>query len=246
MILELDCGNTLIKWRLVDGASIQTGTAPDEAAMLEEVQAVLRGKIKGVRLVSVRQEAETAAICQALEGAFGQPCQVALPAVQLGGVQNGYEDYRALGMDRWLAVVGAYTLARKACLVIDLGTAITADFVSSGGHYLGGFICPGLPLMRKELKEHTARIRYTHSEPLDEAMVRMPGRRTSEAVERGCFWMVRGFVREQCELAAQLLEPDYEVFLTGGDAYMVRDVAITGRLVPDLVFAGLAVACPLG
>lgn len=245
MILELDCGNTLIKWRLLDGDVLQSGSASDEVELLQAVCGY-SGSIEGIRLVSVRDEGETSAICRSLERAFYVPCKVALPALQLGGVSNGYDDYRALGMDRWLAVVGAYSLARKACLVIDLGTAITADFISAQGRHLGGFICPGIPLMRKELKSHTGRIRYEHIEADVESAACVPGRQTSEAVERGCFWMIRGFVREQCELAERLLKPGYEIYLTGGDAQQVRDVAAGARLVPDLVFTGLAIACPIG
>ena len=36
------------------------------------------------------------------------------------------------------------------------------------------------------------------------------------------------------------------LFLTGGDALLVRDIDKDFRLVPDLVLHGLALACPLG
>ena len=35
------------------------------------------------------------------------------------------------------------------------------------------------------------------------------------------------------------------VFLTGGDAPLVREAVPQARVVPDLVFVGLAMACPL-
>ena len=55
---------------------------------------------------------------------------VASSGKQLAGVRNGYLDYQRLGLDRWLALVAAHHLAKKACLVIDLGTAVTSDPVS--------------------------------------------------------------------------------------------------------------------
>ncbi|MCY1382850.1 Type III pantothenate kinase [compost metagenome] len=73
----------------------------------------------------------------------------------------------------------------------------------------------------------------------------VPGRSTVEAVERGCLLMLRGFVQAQIELAAEHLGDDFEVFLTGGDALLVRDVSPRARVLPDLVFTGLAIACPL-
>lgn len=244
MILELDCGNTLIKWRLL--GSEQSGFAKDNASLLKSLSNIgYEALVTGIRLVSVRSADETQAIASALEKVFGLSCNIARSAERLGGVRNGYEDYHCLGMDRWLAIVGAYDLARKACVIIDLGTAITVDFVSSTGEHFGGFICPGISLLRAELSTHTSRIRYGAEDARSALLSTEPGRSTASAVERGCLWMVRGFVREQLVLAARLLDSDYEVFLTGGDARLIREHYPDARFVPDLVFTGLAIACPL-
>ena len=42
-----------------------------------------------------------------------------------------------------------------------------------------------------------------------------------------------------------LLGGGFTVFITGGDAGLVADVVPDARIVPDLVFVGLAMACPL-
>lgn len=185
MILELDCGNTLIKWRLLSTGETHSGVVSDAAALLDELKRVSVGSLRGARLASVRSEQEPMQSPLSRRD-FGVRCQVAMPAERLGGVRNGYEDYRGLGMDRWLALVGAFTLARKACLVLDLGTAITADFVSSEGGHLGGFICPGMPLLRSDLRTHTSRIRYGDDAAHDALRSSDPGRSTPQAVERGC------------------------------------------------------------
>jgi type III pantothenate kinase len=57
--------------------------------------------------------------------------------------------------------------------------------------------------------------------------------------------MLRGFVLTQVEQARSQLGEDVRIFLTGGDAELVREVAPTAQVVPDLVFIGLAMACPL-
>lgn len=56
--------------------------------------------------------------------------------------------------------------------------------------------------------------------------------------------MLRGFVSTQVQLARQYWDDDFVVFLTGGDADLVADVVADARLIKDLVFVGLAVACP--
>ena len=140
---------------------------------------------------------------------------------------------------------GRISPAKGACLVIDLGTAAKADFVAANGEHLGGYICPGMPLMRSQLRTHTRRIRYDDASA-ERALVSLtPGRSTVEAVERGCVLMLQGFVRTQLEQAREIWGEDFTVFLTGGDAPLVKDSLPDARVVPDLVFVGLAMACPL-
>lgn len=38
---------------------------------------------------------------------------------------------------------------------------------------------------------------------------------------------------------------DFTLFLTGGDAGLVSDVVPQAQVIPDLVFVGLAIACPI-
>jgi len=247
MILELDCGNTFIKWRLLgDGAAVRNvgGVVDSDEALIEAVREQGE-RLRACRLVSVRSDEETSQLISLLERAFAVACHAACPALSLAGVRNGYEQYERLGLDRWLAVVGAYQLSRKAALIIDLGTAVTSDFVSADGGHLGGFICPGVPLMRTQLRTHTRRTRYNVDEAARALVELVPGRATAEAVERGCLLMLRGFVSGQVVMAAELLGVDFEVFLTGGDAPLVMDVIPGARVVPDLVFIGLAIACPI-
>ena len=57
--------------------------------------------------------------------------------------------------------------------------------------------------------------------------------------------MLRGFALAQVELARERWGEDFTVYLTGGDAALVSEVLPRARLVSDLVFVGLALACPL-
>jgi len=248
MILELDCGNSLIKWRVLTGSADSAavgGVVDSDEALLRALRGLEKLALIGCRLVSVRSDGETAALVARLEQEFLVPVLCAQPAEVLGGVRNGYEDYARLGLDRWLAVVGAYRLAGGACVVLDLGTAVTSDFVTGDGEHLGGYICPGLPLMRNQLRTHTRRIRYDDVEAERASHSLKPGRSTVEAVERGCALMLRGFALTQVEMARERWGSDFTVYLTGGDADLVREALPQARLVSDLVFVGLALACPL-
>ena len=248
MILELDCGNSFIKWRVLEADARQTvgeGVVDSNLALLESLRALKGLALKFCRLVSVRTAEETGALIALLTDTFGVSVVCAAPAREMSGVRNGYEEFERLGLDRWLAMLGGFQLASGACLVLDFGTAVTADFVAGDGEHLGGFICPGMPLMRNQLRTHTRKIRYGDlaAERAMESLV--PGRTTVEAVERGCSLMLRGFVLTQLELARSYWGADFSVFLTGGDAALVSEIVPEARVVPDLVFVGLAMACPL-
>jgi type III pantothenate kinase len=248
MILELDCGNSFIKWRVVSSncGTIVAGGVVESFEGLLGVLAEIKGlKLRHSRLVSVRSADETQKLTETIMQAFGVQTVCAGSAQMLGGVVNGYQDFERLGLDRWLALVGAYTIASSRCVVLDLGTAITSDFVDESGQHLGGYICPGMPLMRGQLRTHTRRIRYDDAAAQQAQSVLSPGKSTAEAVERGCALMIRGFAVAQLQVARQYLGDDFVVFVTGGDADLVADVLPDARIVPDLVFVGLALACPL-
>ncbi|TLX52731.1 pantothenate kinase [Stutzerimonas nosocomialis] len=246
MILELDCGNSYIKWRLFSPVASSvpvSGRAIDIEQLLDQVATSAGRGLEKCRLVSVRSDSETDAIALRITSVFGLTVLRAMPATALGGVTNGYLEPGRLGLDRWLAMVAAFSLKRRACLVFDLGTAITVDLIATDGQHLGGFITPGVPLMRDQLFGHTRRIRYEG--PAEGALLReeAPGRSTAQAVEAGCLKMVRSYIGAQMDAASTYLGSDFDVYATGGDALLVADLpGIT--CIPDLVFRGLAIACP--
>ena len=69
---------------------------------------------------------------------------------------NCYETPETLGRDRLAAAVGAGTLhPQQNVLVIDCGTCIKYDMVTSAGEYLGGAISPGLEMRFNALHTFT-------------------------------------------------------------------------------------------
>lgn len=247
MILELDCGNSLIKWRLLsgltEGSIFKQGVVATIRQLLVDLENPSPYEVTRCRLVSVRSQAETEAITVALAEAFAPDVLVAQPARQLGGVTNGYEDFARLGLDRWLALVAAYRLAQGACLVFDLGTAVTVDLVTQEGQHLGGYITPGMQLLRNQLFGHTRQIRYEPPLRLEGGRSWSPGTNTRDAVEHGCLRMLESYAAAQISAGQELLGADLRIFATGGDAALIEGLPSV-EVVGDLVFKGLAIACP--
>lgn len=244
MILEVDCGNTLIKWRVMGqakGLKSQFGAANDLEHLLAQVDTLHPGAVKLVRAVSVRGDVETQALLEALKGKFLVDVKLANSTAYLAGVTNGYLQPHLLGADRWMAIVSAYSRIGGACLILDVGTAVTSDFVSFDGLHLGGFICPGMRLMQEQLCNQTSRISL---QPGLRSTNNSPGRTTSEAVEGGALLMLAGFIETQVKMARQCLGNDFAVVVTGGDASVVAPWLKSAIVIPDLVFEGLALAIP--
>ncbi|WP_333609551.1 type III pantothenate kinase [Arsukibacterium sp.] len=150
------------------------------------------------------------------------------------GVTNCYEQPQLLGVDRWLALLGAQQLfARRSLMIVDAGTALTIDWLDEAGMHQGGWIMPGLRLQQQSVVQQTAKV---FNRELLEAKI-IPGIDTVSCLQNGCLAAVIGAIRQGWSLnqAEQLI-------LTGGDALYLKpqlaDLALTTE--PLLIFQGLA------
>ena len=74
-------------------------------------------------------------------------------------IVNKYDTPHTLGQDRLAAAVGAKSLCpNENLLIIDVGSAITYDFVSEAGEYIGGNIAPGLKMRFTMLQRMTKKL----------------------------------------------------------------------------------------
>src|SRR5690625_8045598 len=70
-----------------------------------------------------------------------------------------YKTPGTLGQDRLAAVSAVFSLYKKQnVLVIDAGTCITYDFLSSSGEYVGGNFSPGFQMGRAALHYYTEKL----------------------------------------------------------------------------------------
>jgi type III pantothenate kinase len=125
-----------------------------------------------------------------------------------------YRTPQTLGQDRVAAAVGAYRQKpAENLLVIDIGTAITFDFIEQNGIYKGGNISPGPELRFKALNHYTGKL------PLLNENGAIPGLGydTETAIRSG---VIGGIVRE-----IDSYIDDYKkkhavfTFLTGGYSF---------------------------
>ena len=241
MILELDIGNSRIKWRRmpekhnefpVRGINDGVGDFLREQANYEKPSLIRMSNVSHRSIArSIAEWTHLNWNIKPVEAAVMRRC---------GRVKVQYSDISRLGVDRWLAMLAAFDKSNGPCLIVDCGTAFTLDILSEEGMHLGGFILPGLRLMADILVSETG-IR------LDEKGVEPTlglGNSTHEAVVNGAVASLVALIEKKMgELAKN--SPDPRVYITGGDAALLAALMNCAQLniEEDLVLDGLVVAC---
>jgi type III pantothenate kinase len=243
--LLLDVGNSRLKWGVLEGGNLRrTGHIPQDR-IRDQGLGVLTSRLpREVDTVMVSNVAG-ASLATRLSGVLGMHCgcDVHFARVERSacGVTNSYRQPRRMGVDRWVAMIGAWSEFRTACLVVDAGTAVTIDALGDDGVHLGGQILPGVALMTSALSESTSDIATTRTRlPRQSRGLDMFASHTDGAVVHGALNAVVG-AAERARRALQQEGLDPRVILTGGDASRILgslDEEPTHR--PHLVLQGLA------
>ncbi|MEY6431679.1 type III pantothenate kinase [Thioalkalicoccus limnaeus] len=239
MKLLLDVGNTSLRWvELRDGrlgevrAVRHFGGVPiDLHADWDDLDPPDQ-----IILASVAGEDLTASVARVCQSRWGLTPMSVRVSDGVFGVTVAYEDPSRLGVDRWLALIGAHADFPGDTLILDAGTAVTFDRLRADGRHLGGLILPGRELMRDSLSRGT---RIPRGAPTTGA----PGpwaTDTGAAIDNGirlapaalAIYLLRAFADE--------IGPAPQLLVTGGDAETLLPLLpATARWVPDLVFRGI-------
>lgn len=144
---------------------------------------------------------------------------------------NDYLDKNSLGYDRIAAAVGASVLSEKKYnLIIDIGTAITIDFVENN-KFKGGNISPGIDIRYRALNNYTDKLPLLNNREY----LNLYGNTTNESiisgVINGIIYEIRGAIDSFSEKFKNI-----NIFITGGDAFFFdkkikRSIFVNSNLV---------------
>ncbi len=227
MKLLIDAGNTALKWALANDELIKhSGTVSHvDDLPWQDVSHVLIASVKDSPLLN-----DLIAHCKTREMAYQQ----AAVSAECGGIKCGYSEVQNLGVDRWLAVLGAAArYPHQDLLIVDAGTATTLDALNRHGHHLGGFILPGLDLMVSSVVTRTQKVFTDTDSPFNTLL----GTNTPQALKNGCFVATLGAI----EHAATHELPHAEVLVTGGYGELIAKNTQDAHFFPELVLEGLLV-----
>lgn len=243
-VLLLDVGNTRLKWGVgEDGGIHRTGHIAQDKIRehgIGELTSRLPRKVDAVVASNVAGTTFATRLAGVVGAHTGHDVHYVRTTRSACGVTNGYAQPRRLGVDRWLALIGAWAELGKACLVVDAGTAVTIDALDDEGQHLGGQILPGTNLMSAALANNTAGI--PPAPPAKAGAfegMHLFAHNTRSAVQSGAHAAVTGAIaRAMATLRAHKYDAD--LVLTGGDASRILDALGEAPLHrPNLVLAGL-------
>lgn len=204
--LLIDIGNTRIKYVLANAnemaVDIHACDSPIELTEhIKKTQQIIVSSVGNPTYVE-----EIKMLCKKLRTA----CRLIETQAENFGIQCAYEHFKTLGVDRWLAILAARSITELPVAVLDLGTANTCDIVE-GHQHMGGWIAPGLSVMRESLLNNTQQVFADDKKPMELVL----GKNTQDCVSLGCLASHLGFIT----IAEQYMSAKYEhyrIVITGG------------------------------
>ena len=151
---------------------------------------------------------------------------------QSGKLTLAYKDSSKLGVDRFLAMLGALKhFPNNHLLIIDVGSAVTFDVINNKGEHQGGLIMPGLKALRESFSKFSTSDLALKSTSLKT--------NTEESWQSGTHAMLVSSINNQIQ-DYESKHPNGEVLICGG---IVKEVLLefpnTIKYFDNLVLDGL-------
>ncbi|TDK24344.1 type III pantothenate kinase [Luteimonas aestuarii] len=230
-----DLGNTRLKYAPLDADGCVGGVcavAHDGIAFADDAWDALPSHIRTAHVASVASPALRDALLQVLQ-ARGAAVKLAATQVECDGLRIAYADPTRLGVDRFLALLGAHARG-GAWLVAGVGTALTLDLLDDAGGHRGGRIAPSPALMRDALQMRARQL------PAQGGDYREFAGDTLDALASGCTGAALGLIERSLREAVTLFGSTPGLLLHGGGAAALLPHLPAVVHAPSLVLEGLA------
>lgn len=149
-----------------------------------------------------------------------------------------YDDPLAVGADRIVNAVAAFTQYGGPTIAVDFGTATTFDAISEKGEYIGGIICPGIQISAEALFQRAARLyRVDIRRP-----ERVIGANPTASMQSGLYYGNVALVDGVLEKMIEELGARTRVVATGGLAPLIsRGSRLIESVDADLTLEGMRI-----
>lgn len=244
MLMLIDIGNTRLKWGMYQDGTFGAKPIAQGAVFLERMNELAERDWKHlptpehILVCSVASQAARNVVNEQLEIWPILPEWATVKASQCG-ITNGYTHPVRLGIDRWMALIGA-NKHLQACsyqgpaIVSMIGTAVTVDALDGQGLFLGGIIMPGHGIMLNALRTGTAGLHVPTGN------IRSFPTTTSDALTTGGIYAITGAIERMCTNLYNRTGQKPQIILTGGAAWkVIPHLTSPAKLMESLIFDGL-------
>ena len=220
MFLSVDIGNTNITLGIFDRDNVIATfrLISDINLDVDKYEKLIRDALKGFDI----NECGMASVVDELTITIKKACERIIESKVF--ILN--PNYTELKLDSTVAAtIGADRLA-NACaildyklpvIVVDMGTAVTFDIVSSDKSFLGGIIMPGVNIGLKSLNEHTSKLPLISAKESEKAIGNNTESCILSGVIRGTACAIEGLL-SQCE---KELGKKATIVATGGQCMLI-------------------------
>ena len=236
MILLVDIGNTRAKFCLCDSGKLTNIHSIDNDLLSETYLQREFAFVTRVIVASVNKP-RLLEILSVWAKANNKKLEEIKTQANAFGIDCAYREYQHLGIDRWVAIIGANKLyPNRNLLIVDAGTALTIDALTADGQHLGGWISPGVQTAINAVLANTTKV-FGERADCNELSF---GTATAEGLQQGCWASVLGSVT----LAVNVFEKTHDnikLVFTGGDGKVLSDiVSVDSVYHSDLLFCGMS------
>jgi type III pantothenate kinase len=217
--LYIDIGNSAIKWRTSDSKVFS------EDINNFSITALNQSKTAWLSVVAHSD------IAQEIYTHF-ETINIIKPLKRFRNLTLSYDDPSMIGVDRFLAMLGAINhFPKKPLLVIDIGSAITFDMVDNNGLHHGGLIMPGIKALRGSFEKFKTSDLSIGSKGY--------ANNTDDAWKQGTYAMIIGAINYHIEIFQNNFS-DGVVAVCGGQAKKIKkELPKSIELFDNLVLDGL-------
>lgn len=242
MSLFFELGNSRLKAAILKNEDYEFLGAVDKSEIDDETFIDSFGlsgeEPQSVYLCSVSSSLDNARLIEQLTHEFKCYPTLLTSQPKCCGITCGYPAFEKLGVDRWMSILGAAAGSSKPVLIVSAGTALTVDVVIEKQH-LGGFIVPGLTLMRRSLSNNTALLQDV-AQPDSTSEIGLLATDTDNAILGGTLYMAASYINALINDLENETGRRFDCIGTGGDFLQLQSLMNKPFLfVEDLVILGM-------
>jgi len=247
MILAIDAGNSyIVIGGLTDGAAAFTCTLSTDKHKTGDEYAILFKNLMDIRGIDCRDMEGAVISCvvpsltqtlrQAVFQMTGKRPLVVGPGIKTG-LNILLDNPGQMGSDIVSLAVGALGHYDLPSVVVDMGTATILGVLDSAGNYIGGAICPGLPISLAALTAGTSQLPNISLEAPSQVI----GRSTVECMQSGMLYGFAAMLDGMLDRIETELDTAPTVIFTGEHTEILSALCRRTDIIcdPHLILKGL-------